>query len=358
MKTTAVIMAGGRGERFWPKSRYNHPKQFLSLTTDGKTMLQKTVDRLKELVNNEDIFIVTNENYTNLVTTQLPDIPPENILGEPCGRNTAPCIGLAACTIRQKYGDAIMLTLPSDHLIRYTEMYTDTLQQAIAVAQMNKNLVTIGIPPTHPETGYGYIHFTRDPNPPRTGVYRVKQFVEKPDYATAQTYVTSGHYLWNSGMFVWKTSTILDNLSRYCPDIYARLTTIEASMNTSTYPATLATEYEKMRAESIDFGVMEHASDIYTIAGNFGWDDVGSLTALERINPTDEGGNYTEGDTLLINTNRSIICGKSRLIATLGVEDLIVIDTDDALLICQKDAAQDIKKITATLQDAKRNELL
>lgn len=191
MKTTAVIMAGGRGERFWPKSRNSFPKQFLSLTKDGETMIQKTVNRLLPMVAMEDIFVVTNVSYATLVQQQLPKLPAENILLEPCGRNTAPCIGLAAAVIRKKYGEAMMLVLPSDHLIRYEDMYVDTLRQAVAVAEHDANLVTIGITPAYPETGYGYIKFQRDTDLGMPGVYRVERFVEKPDLDTAKEYLAS-----------------------------------------------------------------------------------------------------------------------------------------------------------------------
>lgn len=217
MKVTAVIMAGGRGERFWPKSRGNYPKQFLSLTKDGETMIQKTVKRLLPMVAMDDVFVVTNVNYAALVKEQLPQLPEENILLEPCARNTAPCIGLAAAVIRKKYGEAMMLVLPSDHLIRYEDMYVDTLRQAVAVAEKDQNLVTIGITPTYPETGYGYINFERDTDLGMAGVYRVERFVEKPDLETAKQYLASHRYLWNSGMFVWKASSILANLESLMP---------------------------------------------------------------------------------------------------------------------------------------------
>lgn len=358
MKVTAVIMAGGRGERFWPKSRGNYPKQFLSLTKDGETMIQKTVKRLLPMVAMEDVFVVTNVSYAALVKEQLPQLPEENILLEPCARNTAPCIGLAAAVIRKKYGEAMMLVLPSDHLIRYEEMYVDTLRQAVAVAEKEQNLVTIGITPTYPETGYGYINFERDTDLGMPGVYRVERFVEKPDLDTAKEYLASHRYLWNSGMFVWKTSSILANIQKLMPDIYEGLERIEAAVGTGSYASVLETEYHAFRSESIDFGVMEKAENIYTLPGSFGWDDVGNWLAVERINSTNEYGNYIEGDVITIGTERSTICGGKRLIAAVGIEDLIVVDTDDAVLICAKDSTQDVKKVIENLKICNRNQLV
>ena len=358
MKITAVIMAGGRGERFWPKSRNGYPKQFLSLTKDGETMIQKTVKRLLSLVQMEDVFVVTNVNYARLVKEQLPRLPEENILLEPCSRNTAPCIGLAAAVIRKKYQEAMMLVLPSDHLIRYEDMYADTLRQAVSVAEKDANLVTIGITPTYPETGYGYIRFERDTDLGMPGVYRVERFVEKPDMDTAKEYLASHRYLWNSGMFVWKASSILSNLEKLMPDIYEGLQRIEAAVDTAEYENVLTKEYQAFRSESIDFGVMEKADKIYTIPGSFGWDDVGNWLAVERINPTNEYGNYIEGDVITIGTERSTICGGKRLIAAVGVEDIIVVDTDDALLICAKDSTQDVKKVIENLKICNRSQLV
>ncbi|MCC8110203.1 MAG: NTP transferase domain-containing protein [Ruminococcus sp.] len=358
MKITAVIMAGGKGERFWPKSRKSFPKQFLSLTKDGETMIQKTVKRLLPMVEMADIFVVTGTAYRDLVREQLSDLPTENILTEPCSRNTAPCIGLAAQVIEKKYGEAMMLVLPSDHLIRYEEMYIDTLRQAVQVAEQNQNLVTIGITPTYPETGYGYIHFARDTSLEMNGVYRVEQFVEKPDRETAKQYLTSHHYLWNSGMFVWKTSSILWNLKQLMPDIFDGLERIGDALGTAEYDAVLTREYTAFRSESIDFGVMECATQIYTLPGSFGWDDVGNWLAIERINATNEYGNYVEGDVITIDTKRSTICGGKRLVAVVCVEDVIVVDTDDAILICGKDNCQNVKKVIENLKICNRQELI
>ncbi|MBP3309477.1 MAG: mannose-1-phosphate guanylyltransferase [Ruminococcus sp.] len=354
MKITAVIMAGGRGERFWPKSRNSRPKQFLSLTSDGETMIQKTVRRLSPLVDSEDIFIVTNAAYTELVKEQLPDVPAENILAEPCARNTAPCIAFAAAVISRKYDDAVMLVLPSDHLIGYENIYIKTLKKAVSVSLEGENLVTIGITPTYPETGYGYINFGSEAG----DAYEVERFVEKPDLQTAKKYLASGKYLWNSGMFVWKVSSIMANLKKFMPDIYEGALRIGESFGTEDYTETLVREFTAFTSESVDFGIMEKADNIFTIPGSFGWDDVGSWLAVERINEVDDDKNYIEGDVISVGSERATICGGKRLIAAIGVEDIIIVDTDDAVLVCSKNSTQDVKKVLAQLKENGRNDLV
>lgn len=359
MKITAVIMAGGKGERFWPRSRQHLPKQFLSLTPDGKTMIQHTVERIGSVVDIEDVFVVTNKDYETLVLEQLKGIPKENVLLEPVAKNTAPCIGLAAVHIKKKYEDAIMLVLPSDHLIKYNEIYIDTLKTAINVAKEESNMVTIGIIPSYPEIGYGYISFGRDEDDiKQNGVYKVKHFVEKPNLEMAKEYVTSGKYLWNSGMFVWKASTILENFKALLPEIYNGLCEIEMGIGLENEVQILENEFSKFTSESIDYGIMEHAPNIYTLPGNFGWDDVGSWLALERISPTNESGNVVEGNVITINVKNSIIQAKDKLVATIGIEDLIIVDTEDAILICNKECTQDVKKVIENLKICNRNEYL
>lgn len=354
MKTTAVIMAGGRGERFWPKSRNSRPKQFLSLTSDGETMIQKTVKRLLPLVDMNDIYIVTNSAYTSLVREQLPDIPEENILAEPAPRNTAPCIAFASAVINQKYDDAVMLVLPSDHLIANETLYIDTLKKAVSVAEHGENLVTIGITPTYPETGYGYINFGEE----QSGAYIVERFVEKPDLQTAEKYLDSGKYLWNSGMFIWKISSILTNIKKLMPDIYEGALKIGEAFNTPDFSDVLTHEFTAFRSESVDFGIMEKAENIYTIPASFGWDDVGSWLAVERINEIDENKNYIDGNVIAEDTYHTTICGGKRLIATVGIENIIIVDTEDALLVCSKNGTQDVKKIIARLKNQGREDLV
>ncbi|MDO4269089.1 MAG: mannose-1-phosphate guanylyltransferase, partial [Eubacteriales bacterium] len=336
MKKTALIMAGGRGERFWPKSRRSLPKQFLSLTDDGKTMIQLTVERISSLVALEDIYVATNRDYKKLVLEQLPGLPEENILCEPVGRNTAPCIGLGAVHMARKYEDAVMFVLPSDHLIKFTKMYQMILRDAAEVANKGRNLVTIGIAPDYPETGYGYIKF--DPHETEGRAYRVERFVEKPTLETAKGYLASGEYLWNSGMFTWKVSTILENIRELMPDTYARLLRIQAAIGTPEQESVLEHEFAQMESQSIDYGIMEKAHSIFTLPGAFGWDDVGSWLAVERIRRSNELGNVVNGNVITVDTHNCIIQGERKLIAAVGLEDLIVVDTEDAILICAKNS--------------------
>lgn len=349
-------MAGGRGERFWPKSRKNLPKQFLSLTDDGKTMIQLTVERILPLVKLEDIFIATNKTYRELVLEQIPGLPEENILCEPIGRNTAPCIGLGAIHIAQKYDDAIMFVLPSDHLIKFTNMFLKTLETGADVAENNTNLVTIGITPDYPETGYGYIKF--DPRRTEGQAYAVERFVEKPSLEVAKEYLSTEEYLWNSGMFIWKVSSILKNMQKFMPDTYESLIKIKEAIGTPQQDSILEKEFYNMQSQSIDYGIMEKADNIYILPGTFGWDDVGSWLAVERIKKTNEFGNAVAGNIITVNTHNCIIQGDKKLIAIVGMEDTIVVDTKDATLICAKDSAGDIKKVTENLKICNRNEYI
>lgn len=358
MKITAVIMAGGRGERFWPKSRNSCPKQFLSLTKDGETMIQKTIKRLLPIVDIEDIYIVTNAMYISIIKEQIPEIPEENILAEPCARNTAPCIALAGAVISRKYEDSVMLVLPSDHLINYEELYIKTLKKAISAAESGKNLVTIGITPTYPETGYGYINFSSETLEGNDDAYKVERFVEKPNLETAKEYLSSGKYLWNSGMFIWKVSSIMQSFKSLMPDIYEGALKIGQSYGTPDFESVLEKEFTAFRSESVDFGIMEKAEDIYTISGSFGWDDVGNWLAVERINEIDNSKNYIEGNVISVNSQRATICGGKRLIAAVGVEDLIIVDTDDAVLVCSKNNTQDVKRVIAELKEQGRTDLI
>ena len=358
MKTTALIMAGGRGERFWPRSRKSSPKQFLSLTDSERTMIQSTVDRIRKLVDPKDIYIATNRDYRDLAIAQLPDVPPENILCEPVAKNTAPCIGWGAAVIRKKYGDAMMLVLPSDHLIMQPHLFRSVLRSAMKVADETDALVTLGISPTSPDTGYGYIQYDPEAHSDYMNAFRVRRFVEKPDAEKARQYLASGEYLWNSGMFIWKASSILREMEKHLPENYALLQGIEQAMGRPDEEAAVKSAFSAMQSISIDYGVMERAENVYVLPASFGWDDVGSWLAVERMNPVNDDGNVIQGDVVSVNTNRCIVQGGGRTIAMVGMEDTIVVDTKDALLVCAKDSAGEIKKVLEVLRAVNRTELL
>lgn len=332
------------------------PKQFLSLTDDGKTMIQLTVERILPLVAMEDIFVVTNRDYRELVHRQLPELPEENILCEPVGRNTAPCIGLGAVHMEKKYGDAVMIVLPSDHLIKYNTIFLNTLSDACETAEQGGSLVTLGITPDSPETGYGYIKF--QPETTLGRAFAVERFVEKPNLETAKEYLASEQYLWNSGMFIWKVSTILENLERYLPETAAGLRRIGEAVGTEQEETVLEREFQSFSSESIDYGVMEKAENIYIYTGAFGWDDVGSWLAVGRIKKSNEFGNIVDGNAVTVETKNTIIQGGGKLIAAVGLENMIVVDTEDALLICDQDHAGDIKKVLENLRICNRTEYI
>lgn len=351
MKTTALIMAGGKGERFWPKSRLNCPKQFIDVAGCGKTMIQLTVERILPMVRMEDIYISTNESYKKLVKEQLPLIPEENILCEPVGRNTAPCVGLGAVYMLKKNEDAVMMVLASDHLIKYEDIFRNVLKDAVTIAEEGENIVTIGITPDCPETGYGYIKKSSSISKGKANA--VECFVEKPDRETAMEYLKSGNYFWNSGMFVWKASTVMKSMEKYMPDVFDKLQCIGDSINTPDEKKILIEQFTAMRSESVDYGIMEKASNIYVLPGQFGWDDVGSWLAVGRIKEANQEGNVITGNVVTFNSKDCIIEAKDKLIATVGLEDIVVVDTEDVTLIGSKIHMGEIKKVLEQLRDDK-----
>lgn len=356
MRIAALIMAGGRGERFWPRSRKSLPKQFLSLTDDGKTMIQLTVERILPLVSLEDIYIVTNKDYKQLVLEQIKGLPIKNILCEPISRNTAPCVGLGAIHISQKYKETVMLVLPSDHLIKYNGMFLNTLKDACKTAEQGNNLVALGITPDYPETGYGYIKF--NDNEMNGKAFTAEKFVEKPSLETAKEYLATNKYLWNSGIYVWKVSSILSNFKIHLPSIYEGLSKVKKNITSINYEDILEREYKEFKSISIDYGIMEKSSNIYIIPGNFGWDDLGSWLAVERIHKSDELGNIVTGNSITVNTKNCIIDGTDKLIATVGLENVIIVDSEDVILICRKNNISDIRTVIKSLKESKRKKYL
>lgn len=355
MKRYGVIMAGGGGTRFWPLSRKDLPKQFLNLTgTD--LMVNETIDRLLPLIPRENIFVVTNSSQAELMYTSTEGrISKSQILSEPAARNTSACIGYAAMELVRKYDDGVMCIFPSDHYIKERENYETVLEEAMRAAEETDQLVTIGIKPTFAATGYGYI---RRGSGEGRKYYPVEEFVEKPDVKTAKKYIQQGDYLWNSGMFLWKASTILKHFEKLLPDVYECLLQIGEAMNTPEERSVLEAVYPTIPKISIDYGIMERSKDVLVVEGSFGWNDVGSWDALQSLYEADENGNIIYGDQVHIDTKNCISYAKNKLVAVLGVEDLIIVETDDAVLVCHKDKAQDVKKIVQELDMQGKTEYL
>ena len=350
MKTYGVIMAGGGGTRFWPLSRKAKPKQFLNLS--GKdTMVMDTIKRLCHVADKEDIFVVTGEGFVASTAEETKELlRADHILGEPAARNTAACIGYAAMEIVKKYGDGVMCVAASDHFIRDEEEYERVIKMAASLAEEKDALVTIGIKPTFPSTGYGYIRSNRDME---AAYYEVEEFVEKPDLETAESYLESGQYAWTSGMFVWKASVILGYFERLLPDIYECLVKIGDAMGTDREKQVIQEVYPVIPKISVDYGIMERAKGVLMVEGDFGWNDVGSFDALEEIYEKDENGNVVLANGCLLDTNGCILYGDGeKLIATLGVHDLVIAQTKDIILVCDKKRAQDIKLIPETLANS------
>jgi len=351
----AVIMAGGRGTRFWPRSREKKPKHLLDIVSN-RTIIQETVDRIKPLIKPKNILIVTGRKHARELMRQLPEVPAKNILIEPVGRNTAACIGLAAVHIQKKAKDDVMVVLPSDHAIGNSERYRTVIAEAARVAEKENALVTIGIQPTSPHTGFGYMEGGASIGQV-TGyaLLRVKSFREKPDRKQAEAFVQSGNFFWNSGMFVWKASTIINEIKRFLPDLYSGLMTIKASLGKSSEAKTLSTIYKGLAPISIDYGVMEKAKDVFVIPASFGWSDVGSWDALWEISSKDGRGNALAGGSQAIfeSTENAMVYSPNKLVALVGMKDVIVVETKDALLICKKGRSQDVKKIVDALEAKK-----
>lgn len=349
--TVALIMAGGRGERFWPKSRQNLPKQFLNIV-GNKSMLQQTVERINPLIPVERIFVSTGSDYYGLVTEQLPDLPPENIIVEPVGRDTAPCIGLATVLIERIFSDAVMAVMPSDHLILDSRQFLDCLAAAVEFARRGPGVVTLGMRPNRPETGYGYIHVgtSEAKNGPHT-IHRVNGFKEKPDRARAEEFLKAGDYLWNSGMFIWRVDTIRGLIQKHLPEVHDILGGILEALNAGKMDSVLEKEFSRMPKISVDYGIMEKADNVYVIPGDFGWDDVGGWLALTRVSSTDVYGNIISCSHVGIDTRNCIIEGNGKLVVTVGLEDAVVVNTEDVILVCHKDRAADLKQAISALKE-------
>lgn len=358
MNHYGVIMAGGGGTRFWPLSRQKTPKQLLNLS--GKElMVNEAVERMATVIGKSNIFIVTADvQAPAMITATQGKVFPSNILAEPAARNTAACIGYSAMEILRKYGDGVMIITPADHYIEDVPALTEIFKTAILTAEEQDKLVTIGLKPTFPSTGFGYIKY--DPETDGT-VKPVIEFREKPDEETAKKYVESGRYAWNSGMFIWKASLILKKLEEYVPDVYEDLKKIGDSMNTPQEQEVLHDVYPNIRKISIDYAVMEPSAvkgDVLVIPGDCGWNDVGSWDMMDILHEPDQNNNILMGDVVAVDVKDAVIYSSTRTVTAVDVENIVIVETPDAIMVCRKDKAQEVKKIVDALNEAGRKELL
>jgi mannose-1-phosphate guanylyltransferase len=351
------IMAGGVGTRLWPRSREATPKQFLDLV-GPHTMLQEAYHRLQPLIPTERILISTGQEHVPLVRDQLPEAGKGNVLAEPDGRGTAPAIGLGALQIRARDPDGIMVVVTADHHITDAAAFQRALWAGVEVAASGR-LVTLGIEPTFPSTGYGYIQRGEQlASHQGLAIYRVARFTEKPGPDTAQAFLKSSAYSWNSGMFVWRASAILDEFERQMPALYAQLSEIEAALGTGRERDVLERVWAGVAKQTIDYGIMEHAADVAVLPVQIGWSDIGTWQTLMGLQEADPDGNVIAGDAVIVDTHDTLIYSPNRLVATIGLEGLIVVDTGDALLVCRKEASQRVREVIEALQSRGREDLL
>ena len=345
----ALILAGGTGTRLWPHSRRMRPKQLLPLIS-SRSMLQETVDRILPIIPGDHVFIVTNTDHIKTVREQLPNVPTENIIGEIKAHGTTPSIGLGGLHIEKIDPSAIMVSLHADHFIARPADFRGALLDAAQIARAGY-LVTLGIKPSHPETGYGYIH--RGELVEQVGeqaVYRVAQFLEKPDAATAARFVECGEYYWNSGIFAWKMTTLWEEYERYQPKLCAQLRVIGKDLGTRREKATLTRVWDKIVTETIDVGIMEKSQRVVTLPIDVGWSDVGSWATLLDLLPANHENNVVVGEHIGVDTSNTLIYSPNRLIATVGLQDMIVVDAGDAILVCPKSRAQEVKHLVEALK--------
>ena len=343
-----IIMAGGIGARFWPMSKTSHPKQFIDILGTGKTLLQQTFERLLKICPKENIYIVTNEIYKEMVLNQLEGISENQVLCEPMRRNTAPAIAYAAYKIKEKNPDANLVVAPSDHIILKEDIFTDVILSAINAASKNDWLLTLGITPSRPDTGYGYIQYCdTTPFPDDKRTKKVKTFTEKPNLELAMTFLLSGDFLWNSGIFVWSLKSILDAFGKYLPDVDSIFRDGSGKYNTKDETAFINRVYPVCKNISIDYGVMEKADNVYVLASDFGWSDLGTWGSLFDIRQKDDNNNAIVGKNVLTFDSKNCIVNmpEDKLVVMQGLDDFIVVEDEGILLLCRKQDEQNIREI-------------
>ena len=355
----AVLLAGGSGTRLWPLSTRRFPKQFLSVGDSG-SLLQQSADRLKALAPAHRLWVVCGENHAAAAASQLADMPPSHLIAEPMAKNTLAAIALAALHLRSRDSEAVMGIFPSDHFIPPQDvgkLHAD-LRLAIAVAREEKALVTFGIPPTSPSTGFGYLERGTAHDNAGRAYFEVKAFHEKPQLETARNYLKNGAYDWNSGMFVWEVSTFFEELQRAQPQIAAAFEGLALHLSEAAFPRRAREVFEALPDLSVDYGLMEKAAKVRLVPASFGWDDVGSLGSFEKILPSDTAANHTEGPAYIFDGTGNLVMARSKPVVLLGIDNCIVVETSDAVLVLPKDRDQEVKKVIEGLKGLKREDLL
>ena len=353
-----VIMAGGSGTRFWPESRKSRPKQLLDIS-GNKTMIRATVERILPEIPFERIMVVTGASHAQEIKNQLPELNDAMVVAEPQGKNTAPCIALAAYKLFKKDADGVMVVLPADHMIGEEEEFRKSVRSAVEAACMGDYLTAFGIVPDRPETGYGYIELGESALEMKSvTAFKVKSFTEKPDKVRAEQYLENGTHIWNSGMFVWKITTIIEAFEKYLPSISRAMTGILPALNTREEPEAIIEAYNTIEEISIDYGIIEKAANVLVIPIDVKWNDVGCWASLADVWDTDDTGNSGRGEFLALDSTGCIISSPHKVSVLVGVEDLIVVDTADALLVCRKDRAQDLRRLQERLEERGYEELL
>tara|TARA_B110000444_G_scaffold259854_1_gene304890 strand:- start:1390 stop:2475 length:1086 start_codon:yes stop_codon:yes gene_type:complete len=350
----AVIMAGGIGSRFWPMSRTKHPKQFIDVLGTGKTLIQQTFDRLNKMCPSENIYVVTNAIYENLVLKQLP-VDRNQVLCEPSMKNTAPCIAYAAFKIHQKDPNALMIVAPSDHLILDEEGFLKKLNKSLDAVINHDILITLGIQPSRPDAGYGYIQFSNNQLESDSEIKKVSRFTEKPNQELAEEFLSGGDFLWNSGIFIWSTKSIINRLKTDLSDLYDSFTKGQHLLNSEKEKEFINAIYPSIDSISIDFGIMEKADNVYVIPSDFGWSDLGTFGSLYTHIPKDNSENaLVSKNVILYNSSKNMIHSNSeKLIVIDGLEDYIIVDQKNVLLICKKENEQMIKQFTKDVKEKK-----
>lgn len=356
--TYVAIMAGGIGSRFWPLSRVNYPKQFLDILGTGRTLIQQTFDRFAKLVPVENIYVITSNEYLEITHEQLPELPKQNVLGEPYRKNTAPCIAYISFKLLQLNPEGSLIIAPADHLILNQDRFLEICRDALEFVNHFNALITIGITPTYPNTGYGYIQHEGVEAVP--SVYKVKTFTEKPNKELAKTFLASGDFLWNSGIFVWQIKRGIEGFRKHLPEVYEAFYSEKEHLNTEKEKQALETIYPLCTNISIDFGVMEKADNVYVIPASFGWSDLGTWNSAWENMEKDYLENAVAGDHVIVfDTNKCVIhVPDDKLVVLQGLDDYIVVDTKDVLLICQKEKEQEIKEYVAEVKRNKGDKFL